>query len=76
MDRGLADGTLAVDTRLRGALRALRAGEPLTFGAAAVDAAYLSELGALVAGDPRVLAEQKAEALEARLAAVQQAWLS
>jgi glycosyltransferase involved in cell wall biosynthesis len=73
---GLAEGTLAVDTRLRDALRALGAGRPLTFGAAAVDAAYLSELGALVEGDPRVLAEQKAEALEARLAAVQQAWLS
>jgi hypothetical protein len=74
--RGLAEGTLAVDTRLRDARRALLAGEPLTFAAATVDAAYLSELGALVGGDPHVLAEQKAEALEARLAAVQQTWLS
>jgi Glycosyl transferase family 2 len=74
--RGVADGTLAVDTRLRDALRALRAGEPVTFAGATVDAGYLSELDALVAGDPHVLAEQKAEALEARLAAVQQTWLS
>jgi hypothetical protein len=74
--RGVADGTLAVDTRLRDALRALRAGEPVAFGDATVDAGYLSELDALVAGDPHVLAEQKAEALEARLAAVQQTWLS
>jgi hypothetical protein len=48
----------------------------MTFADAAVDAAYLSELAALAAGDPHVLAEQKAEALEARLAAVQQTWLS
>jgi hypothetical protein len=74
--RGLAEGTLAVDTRLRDARRALLAGDPLTFGEATVDAAYLSELDALVGGDPHVLAEQKAEALEARLAAVQQTWLS
>jgi glycosyltransferase involved in cell wall biosynthesis len=74
--KGIADGTLAVDTRLRDALRALRAGERLTFADATVDAGFLSELDALVAGDPHVLAEQKAEALEARLAAVQQTWLS
>jgi Glycosyl transferase family 2 len=74
--QGVADGTLAVDTRLRDALRALRAGEAVRFAEATVDASYLSELDALVAGDPHVLAEQKAEALEARLAAVQQTWLS
>lgn len=74
--KGIADGTLAVDTRLRDALRALRVGERLMFADATVDAGYLSELDALVAGDPQVLAAQKAEALEARLAAVQQTWLS
>ena len=74
--RGLADGTLAVDTRVRDALRVLAAGEPLTFANAAVDAAYVSELAALEAGDPHVLAQQRAEALEARLAAVQESWLS
>jgi glycosyltransferase involved in cell wall biosynthesis len=74
--KGLADCSLAVDTRLRDALRALRAGEPLTFADAHVDAAYLSELAALEAADPHVLAQEKADALEARLAAVQQTWLS
>jgi glycosyltransferase involved in cell wall biosynthesis len=74
--RGLAAGTLAVDPRLRDALRALRAGESLRFEDAAVDAGYLSELAALAAGEPQVLAQQKAEALEARLAAVQKKWLS
>jgi hypothetical protein len=76
LKRGVADGTLAVDTRLRDALRTLGAGEPMTFADATVDAGYLFELDALLAGDPHVLAEQKAEALEARLAAVQQTWLS
>jgi hypothetical protein len=61
---------------LRDALRALRHGEPIAFADATVDAGYLSELDALVAGEPHVLAEQKAEALESRLAAVHQAWLS
>jgi hypothetical protein len=70
--RGLADGTLAVDTRLRDALRSLQAGDPLTFDDVSVDAAYLSELAALEAGDPHVLALEKADALERRLAAVQQ----
>ena len=73
---GLADGTLAVDTRLRDALRTLRAGERITFADNPVDAGYLSELDALGAADPRVLAEQKAEALEARLARVQRTWVS
>jgi len=76
LERGIADGTLAVDTRLRDALRSLRDGEPVAFTDAAVDAGYLSELDALVAGEPHVLAEQKAEALETRLAAVHQTWLS
>ena len=76
LERGIADGTLAVDTRLRDALAALRDGEPVAFADATVDAGYLSELDALVAGEPHVLAEQKAEALESRLAAVNQTWLS
>jgi hypothetical protein len=76
LERGIADGTLAVDARLRDALRALHDGQPVAFADAAVDAGYLSELDALVAGEPHVLAEEKAEALESRLAAVQQTWLS
>jgi glycosyltransferase involved in cell wall biosynthesis len=84
--RGLADGSLAVDTRLRDALRVLRDESPsdgrafalppraqgLTFPDAAVDAAYLSELAALADADPHVLAQQKADDLDVRLARLQQ----
>jgi glycosyltransferase involved in cell wall biosynthesis len=74
--KGLADGTLAVDTRLRDALRLLRgqhsAGKELAFSESGVDAAYLSELAALAAADPHVLAQQKAAELEARLDALGQ----
>ena len=68
LESGLADGTLAVDTRLRDALRTLRAGGRLDFGVAAVDAGYLSELAMLAAGDPHTHVQRKAEDLEARLA--------
>ena len=72
--RGVAEGTLAVDTRLRYALRLIRAepGRSLTFTEGVVDEGYLSELGMLAAGDPHVLAQHKAEDLEARLAALEQ----
>jgi hypothetical protein len=84
--KGAADGTLAVDTRLRDALRSLRADEPsglrtfelppraerLTFTDASVDDGYLSELGTLADGDPNAHAQRKAEDLEARLAALEQ----
>jgi hypothetical protein len=71
--KGIADGTLAVDTRLRDALRLLRAGEPLgaAFGDAVVDEAYLREVAALEDGDARVHAHRKVEDLEARLAAIE-----
>jgi hypothetical protein len=72
--KGVADGTLAVDTRLRDALRSLRA-EPsraLAFSDAAVDAAYLAELALLENGEPHAHVQRKAEDLEARLAAVEQ----
>ena len=75
--RGVADGTLAVDTRLRDALRSLRA-EPsraLAFSDAAVDAAYLAELALLENGEPHAHVQRKAEDLEARLAAVEQSHL-
>ena len=47
--RGLGEGTLAVDTRLRDALRSIEAGSrsSLTFPAAAVDEGYLSEFACL-----------------------------
>jgi hypothetical protein len=70
--KGLADGTLAVDTRLRDAFRALHAGKRLTFADEGVDEGYVSELAALEAADPHVLAQQKADELDARLAALQQ----
>ena len=66
--RGLADGTLANDTRLRDALRALRAGGRVDFADAPVDAGYLSELAMLAAGDVHTHVQRKAEDLETRLA--------
>jgi hypothetical protein len=81
--RGLADGTLAVDTRLRDALRSLRgadgsfalpdAGEQLTFPrpSAEDDAAYAAEASVLVEIDGIVRAEQRVEALEGRLEAIE-----
>jgi hypothetical protein len=72
--KGLADGTLAIDTRLRDAMRSLRA-QPrrqLTFVDEAVDAAYLSELAILEDGDPHAHAHRKAEDLEVRIATIEQ----
>jgi len=71
LEAGVADGTLAVDTRLRDSLRRLRAGDQLTFADDTIDESYLSELSALANTDPRVLAQQKTEALETRLAALE-----
>jgi hypothetical protein len=72
--KGVADGTLAIDTRLRDAIRSLRAhpSRPLTFSDHAVDAAFLAELAILEDGDPHAHAQRKAEDLEARLAAIEQ----
>ena len=81
--RGLADGTLAVDTRLRDALRALRgadgafvlpaAGRRLTFPrpSARDDAAFAAEAAVLVEIDGIVRAEQRVRALEERLGALE-----
>jgi hypothetical protein len=71
--RGIADGTLAVDTRLRDALCSLRAKEPIgpAFADAAVDEGYLSEVAALEDGDPHAHAHRKVEDIEARLAAIE-----
>lgn len=84
--QGIAVGSLAVDTRLRDALRVLRTehspdgrafalpprADNLTFANAAVDAPYLSELAALADADPHALAQQKTDDLEARLEALAQ----
>jgi hypothetical protein len=83
--RGLEDGTLALDTRLRDALRALRdddggfrlpaAGEatPLSFPRPDVreDAAYAGESSVLVDIDGIVRAETRVDALEHRLASLE-----
>ncbi len=84
--KGLREGTLAVDTRLRDALRSLRAdrggaarefelppaAKRLTFADNGVDVGYLSELATLEDADPHVLAQRKADDLEQRLAALEQ----
>jgi hypothetical protein len=66
--RGLADGTLALDTRLRDALRSIRAGEQPTFPqpAAGDDVAYAVE--AAVLDEAYVVrAQRDLDALEQRL---------
>ena len=80
LDLGLADGSLAVDTRLRDVLRTLRepdggyrvpeAGSQLAFQTPdlADTAAYAAEASVLVGIDGIVRAEQRVDALEARLA--------
>jgi len=72
--KGIADDTLAIDTRLRDALRSLHAepSRPLTFSDGAVDAAYLTELAILEDGDPHAHVQRKTEDLEARLATMEQ----
>ncbi|HEU4970777.1 MAG TPA: glycosyltransferase family 2 protein [Gaiellaceae bacterium] len=81
--RRLADGTLATDTRLRDALRAIRdadgtfllpgEGQRLTFPRAGAedDAAYAAEASVLAEIDGIVRAEQRVRALEDRLATLE-----
>jgi hypothetical protein len=73
LEEGVADGALAVDTRLRDALRSLRAQPPrsLAFTDVAFDAEYLAELARLEESEPHAHAQRKAEDLEARLAVVE-----
>jgi hypothetical protein len=86
LERGLQEGTLAVDTRLRDALRSLRPtfasvnhdvaspvrDEPrLRFATAERDEHYLSELGALEDASARSRTERRVESLEHRLAALE-----
>lgn len=80
LERGVADGSLAVDTRLRDALRVLRRpdgtyrlpdpGPPLEFDDADLDdaAAYAAEASVLASIEGIARAEQRVAALEARLA--------
>jgi Glycosyl transferase family 2 len=71
LSRGLADGTLVEDTRLRDALRALRdrAGGHLAIGGASdVDDGYLLELGYIEDNSPFARAQRSIEAMETRVA--------
>ena len=80
LERGVADGSLAVDTRLRDALRVLRLPDGtyrlpdamplLTFGDAdiAEAAAYAAEVSVLASIEGIARAQQRVAALEARLA--------
>jgi Glycosyl transferase family 2 len=71
LSRGLADGTLAIDTRVRDALRALRNEQRVAFDTVA-DEAYLREFAALQERmDLLVRADRRANELEGRLAAVE-----
>jgi hypothetical protein len=78
LGRGLAEGTLAVDTRLRDALRTLRTddvfatGRPLDFSAPtlAEDAAYAAEAAVLDEADV-IRVERRIDALEGRLRALE-----
>jgi hypothetical protein len=79
---GLRNGTYAIDTRLRDALRALGvAGSDfgpgaLSFEDFAVDQNYLSELGTLEESSALVRAQGRAETLETRVATLEQSFAS
>jgi hypothetical protein len=65
--RGLADGTLVEDTRLRDTLRSLRRGDGhLEIGDSGIDRGYLVELAYIEDNSPFVRAQRRIEALETR----------
>jgi hypothetical protein len=68
LERGLAEGSLVIDLRLRDALRAVREGQPLAFSAPtpADDAEYASEVEALNEAYA-VRAQRRLDAIEQRL---------
>jgi hypothetical protein len=66
LERGLADGTLVVDTRLCDALRTVRAGGQPAFPPPADDAAYAVE-AAVLDESYVVRAQRDLDALEQRL---------
>jgi hypothetical protein len=67
--RGVRDGTFAIDTRLRDALRTLPS--PLNFFASEVDQGYVSEVGTLEEFSALARGQERADALESRLAALE-----
>jgi hypothetical protein len=68
LERGLQDGSLVVDTRLRDALRAIHEGKPPTFPRPTVidDAAYAVDVAALGEADV-VRLQRRLDTLEQRL---------
>ena len=88
LERGLRDGTLAVDTRLRDALRILHlaegsfppdaAGSGLSFPAPSLreEVEFLEEIAPLLEIDGVVRVERRVDALEERLGALEGARLS
>jgi hypothetical protein len=68
LQQGLRDGTLALDTRVRDALRAIHAGEPLAFPPPTLpdDAAYAVEAAALTEAYA-VRAQRQLDGIEQRL---------
>jgi hypothetical protein len=68
LEQGLQDGTLALDTRVRDALRAIHAGNPPTFPAPTLadDAAYAVEAAALTEAYA-VRAQRQLDGIEQRL---------
>ena len=68
LERGVEDGTLVIDTRLRDALRAIRAGKPPSFPAPTLadDAAYAVEAAALTEAYA-VRAQRQLDGIEQRL---------
>jgi Glycosyl transferase family 2 len=72
LERGLADGTLVVDTRLRDALRTIASGGTPTFAppSLADDAVYASEAAALDEAD-MIRVERRLDQLEQRLSVLE-----
>jgi hypothetical protein len=69
--RGLADGTLVEDTRLRDALRSLHAEARLKLCDSEIDPGYLVEFGYLEDHSPFARAQRRIDALETRLSHVE-----
>jgi Glycosyl transferase family 2 len=72
LERGLQDGTLVIDTRLRDALRTLRDGKPPTFPRPTVvdEAAYAVDVAALGEADV-VRLQRRLDTLEQRLLTIE-----
>jgi len=67
LDRGIGDGTLVVDTRLRDALRTLRTGGELSFAAADPDDVAYAVEASVLDESYLVRAQRRVDALEQRL---------